>query len=273
VLVISKNVPLLNHDLAYKREHGLVPTKVDPSGNKIDPSSRLSIRLKVDRVHSKAEFSYTSASESAFVESDESSELTDNEDDDFGGNERRAFRRSSRIRPRNAPPFSPKKTRAQRLHLPQDSDASDDEVSRQPRRRSMRKKIGRTLNFADGIEDEQTQDSDYQVSHAKGPKKTKRKKSYSESARPAYGHFRSMDDLEYEPDEETRVLRAHRQFCERCHQPPATGLLQLALKHAKKGKKKKRTEDESEESEAEERARSLGGWVQWYVSPITWGSL
>ncbi|KAF5374945.1 hypothetical protein D9758_000456 [Tetrapyrgos nigripes] len=252
---------------AIKREYGLVPKKFDPSGDDVDPDSRLSIFVSIDKKSKKADYSYRSGSESTFTGSDESSELTDVDDDNFSDGTHRATRRSSRTRRQYTLPFSPKKTRAQRLYLPQDSDVSDDEdASPKSRRRSTRNKKGRVIKFDDGTE---TQDSDYQISRVKRSKKTKGKKSFSESARPAYGHFRSIEDLEYDSDEETRVLRAHRNFCEKCLEPPATRLLQVALKRTKKGKKKKSEEDDFEDTEDdEERAKSLGGWVQCMKCPV-----
>jgi len=256
----------MKHCLEYKRKHGLVPKNFDPSSADVDPASRIKIHWKVNRGRTKAEVSYRSTSESAFAGSDESSGASDSEDEYGDGDKPIAARRSLR-RTRVKPPFSPKKRRSRRMHIHDDSDDSEARVvTRQPNRRSKRSAKGHKVNYGDDDEEEETQDSDYQDSFGiKDPKKTKTKKRYNAAARPAYGHFRSMDDIDYDPDEETRALRAHRQFCEKCHKAPATRLLQLALKKAKKGKKKKRTEDDDlEESEDEESsAIEKGGWVQW----------
>jgi len=79
---------------------------------------------------------------------------------------------------------------------------------------------------------------------------------------PAYGHFRSIAELGFDPyDEETVDLRAHRYICVKCHREPTHVLLEKARKSKNKGRKKHVDEGESEDDDTD-----LGGWVRWYVS-------
>ncbi|THV06013.1 hypothetical protein K435DRAFT_744240 [Dendrothele bispora CBS 962.96] len=264
--VLEKHHKHLIESYDYKRKHRLVPEKFDPSSQEVEPGSRIRIHLKVNRRRSKAEVSYRSGSESVFAESDDSPESTDTEDDEYGAVI--THRKSSRLPP-TRPPFSPKKTRSRGIRPILEDDDSDSEAAH--KRRVTRSKKGRRIDYDVGLESDQIQASDSQVSsRTRGNKKTKTKKTYSAGARPAYGHFRSMDDIGYDPDEETRALRAHRRFCEKCHKAPATVLLQLALKNAKKGKRKKHAEsDNSEDSQDEkEAAIEKGGWVQCLKCPV-----
>lgn len=167
-------------------------------------------------------------------------------------------------------PFSPRKSKSQRV-LPvaeSDSDAEESEVEEmRPLRRSTRAKKTTEINLVS--EDDEHDNDDYNDSLSKGHKKAKPKKK-AKSTQPMYGHFRSITTLDEDPfsdDEENQALRQHRLICEKCHLGPAHQLLAAFKKRSKgKGRKRKRgTDDEFEESEGEERYNSLGGWVRWCV--------
>ena len=83
--------------------------------------------------------------------------------------------------------------------------------------------------------------------------------------RPAYGRVRDVSSIEYDSDEETAVLRAHRADCAKCGGVPAHMQLEK-LKKRKRPKKKKarKEEDEFEDNDDDEaKAMKLGGWVRW----------
>ena len=146
-----------------------------------------------------------------------------------------------------------------------DEDGSPVETA-QALRRSSRATTNRRKTLAD--DDYQSDNSDDSESQfeahsrrsrkgeATQPKKVRRGKE----ARPAYGHFRLVADLDYDPyeDEDTVALRAHRDICQKCQRKPT----HLLLLKPKGRTKKKRADDEDQDSE--EDLASLGGWVRWY---------
>lgn len=78
------------------------------------------------------------------------------------------------------------------------------------------------------------------------------------ASRAAYGHIRSIADLEYD-GLENGPLSTHRHTCERCQRKPTHVLLNQQRKLAKRRKPK----DDSEEDSDEDKLAGLGGWVQW----------
>jgi chromodomain-helicase-DNA-binding protein 4 len=157
-------------------------------------------------------------------------------------------------------PFSPKKsTRAFGQHGDDsDFDASDSPTgSRKATRHSTRStRLNKRVVLDDeyeAISSDHDSDEDYSVRGSKstGVKKPARvKKSH-----PAYGHFRSIAELDWDPvgDASTAALRAHRDRCEKCSRPPT----HILLSSKRKGRKRK------DEDEFSERIESLGGWVRW----------
>ena len=152
-------------------------------------------------------------------------------------------------------PFSPKKTRSGgRKRKP---ILSEDESDSEPRiqRRSGRNK-GAAIRYDEDYEEDELDESDYQSA---GKSRKKAKKVFKKRGpKPAYGTVRSIEDLD-NSDDESAPLRAHRDFCEKCKEPPAHILMTQAKR--KRGRKKAK-EDEDEESDGE-RASKLGGWVRW----------
>lgn len=200
------------------------------------------------------------------------------DDDDYTG--RASTRKSTRGKAefvQSKLPFSPKKLRRNRVRRREQSvsDSGDDlggygqldsDIEISAPRRSTRTRRNARSNLADDLVEEGESDGDTYhdsprpTSRGKAGKKLKKKRSAT--ARPAYGHFRDIDDLDFDlyEDEATSSLRAHRNICEKCHKRPAHEL----LTKAKKGRRKtKDNEGESDESD-EDHIRGLGGWVRWF---------
>lgn len=127
-------------------------------------------------------------------------------------------------------------------------------------RRSARSNLADNLLEGGESDGDTYHDSPRHKSREKARKKLKHKRA--PTARPAYGHFRDIDDLDFDPydDEATLSLRAHRDICEKCHKRPAHELLM----RVKKGKRKTKEDAEDEDEDNEDHIRGLGGWVRWF---------
>ncbi|KNZ72345.1 Chromatin remodeling factor mit1 [Termitomyces sp. J132] len=254
----------------------------DPSAHYIHPSSRVKFTVSINNrratVNISSARSIKSVSGLETVPDSEEEKRTDvddesdNDESDFEEEEQSFRRRTSgqvSVTRKQTLPFSPKKTRSARVFVI-DSDletgASDKNVTIIPTRRSSRN----TKRNRKELKDLDSDDSDadlicYSDADAYAPRtphtKAKPKKLMGKrESRPAYGHFRSIADLDYDShsDEETAPMRKHRNICEKCHQPPAHKFLK-ALSRSKK----KKTEDEFEESgDEEEKLAGLDGWVR-----------
>jgi len=159
-------------------------------------------------------------------------------------------------------PFSPRKTRTRGRAVTEDSELSDiDSDSSQPQlRRGTRTRTGKQHVMEADDEDYDGVESDYDDDRDRNrSKKTTKGKPKKKAPKPEYGCVRSVND-DIDDNDEEAILRAHREFCEKCKKSPA----HILLKKAKKRGKKKKVDDEFEETE-EERAIGLGGWVQWYA--------
>lgn len=160
-------------------------------------------------------------------------------------------------------PFSPRKSRSQRIIAIDDSE-SERASSARPARRLTRGSIKLKLaSDYSGSEDDEDDESEYDVKRTVSAKK---KASRPKFPPPSYGNIRPIAALEYDDypeDKENASLRAHRHICEKCHLASAKDLLQT-MKKSKKGKKRKRgSEDEFDYSDDEDRYKELGGWVRW----------
>jgi chromodomain-helicase-DNA-binding protein 4 len=229
-----------------------------------------------DRVVSENEYEDEEVPDS---EEDEEDEDEDYEDTNTH-NPRRSSRTatvSSRTKAVKNLPFSPRK-RTRSMKAYPDGDSEDElggfdqeesgEVVEIPTRRSTRARKSAKANLADAdaYEDE-GDDDDSTHRTGRGNRVEKRKDPRGKASRPAYGHIRSVADLDYDPysDEETLPLRAHREECEKCRRQPAHILMEAMRKQVKgKGRKKKISDDEDEGDE-QERLVALGGWVRWLV--------
>jgi chromodomain-helicase-DNA-binding protein 4 len=119
-------------------------------------------------------------------------------------------------------------------------------------------------DYVDGDFDSDT--DDYDGSSPKPKIKPKPKAVRGKASRPAYGHFRSVADIDFDScsDEETVPLRAHRDDCEKCRRAPTNILLGEYMKKKSKQKSKKKNKDEFEEEDDDrEKLANLGGWVRW----------
>ena len=173
-------------------------------------------------------------------------------------------------------PFSPKKLRSRpvRQFITESEDelagyAEEDIIEVIPARRSTRDRKSARTNLADDYVDEtsdnETDNEAYLETSKKSGKskvaaKTQKRIRRGPVSRPAYGIFRSVQDLEFDAygEENTELLRAHRDVCEKCHRAPA----HVQLEKSKKSRKKAREGDEFETEE--DAIQSLGGWVRWY---------
>lgn len=118
----------------------------------------------------------------------------------------------------------------------------------------------------DDEEDDEDDEDDYGGPSARSKEKPKKKVVRGKASRPAYGNFRTIADLDFDPcsDEETAPLRAHREECEKCHKGQTNILLMKQSKKAKPKAKRRRDEDEEDVDEGE-KITALGGWVRWSV--------
>ncbi|KAF9244536.1 hypothetical protein BU15DRAFT_42035 [Melanogaster broomeanus] len=266
----------------------------DPSSNAVHEDSRMRNVLTIGGITGSATArmfsgstvteSYSSRFSSPLTELEEEEENVDRTDDeDYSG--RAPTRRSSRFNRgkklvQSSLPYSPKKLRSARVQPAQsDTDSGDDlcgysqvdsDVEVIPTRRSGRSRKTARSNLADGeVSDDDTYHDGPQrrAKHkeaAGGPKKKR-----SATARPAYGNFRDINDLDFDAyDEEvTKALRAHRDICEKCHKLPAHQQLKTARKQ-KKGRRRSRNDDDETDEDDEEHIQGLGGWVRCLKCPV-----
>jgi chromodomain-helicase-DNA-binding protein 4 len=146
-----------------------------------------------------------------------------------------------------------------------DSESSEMAVSDDvgPTRRSNRIRNSRRINAVD----HDFEDDEWDTLSDEGvtPIRNSRSKSKpnipkrGKASRAAYGHIRSIADLEYD-ELENGPLSTHRHTCERCQRKATHVLLNQQRKSAKRRKPKDGSE---EDSDSEDKLAGLGGWVQW----------
>ncbi|KAF9502487.1 hypothetical protein BDN71DRAFT_1479184 [Pleurotus eryngii] len=243
----------------------------DPSGKDVHPTSRLRKEVTVNKRRSSTAYCMISGSSSRSKLNEVSSEEIEDSDDEYEQS-LRPPRRILRTRAAKALPFSPRKTRAQDITRDSSIDndwKSEESEEDQPKRRSTRTRKTRGFDTAN-YEDSDGMDVD---SGSEAPRSSRLKKpKLRKASRPAYGSFRSVEDLDYDPcsDEETAPLRKHRDFCEKCHRQPAHILLNNLKRKKTKGKRKRKDDDLEEESgDEEEKLTHLGGWVRCLKCPIS----
>ena len=249
----------------------------DPASDDVHPHSRMNARMATSQTSSESD-----VSESPLTSD---SPLTDEDDDKSGDDNftgQASTRKSARLtagKPKfmqSKLPFSPKKLRSNRAQRERAVYESGDDLGGYgqvdsdveilaPRRSTRSRKSART-NLADDFVDGGESDGDsYQGSprpESRGKAGKKFKKKWPATARPAYGHFRDISDLDFDhyEDEATSSLRAHRNICEKCHRRPA----HKELAKVKKGRRKTNDEEGESDDNDEERIQSLGGWVRWF---------
>ncbi len=162
-------------------------------------------------------------------------------------------------------PFSPRKTRSYMRTL-SESESSETNVRDGvggARRNHIRNSLRNNTMDRDYEDGESELSDDYippvRNSRLKGKIKTPKR---GKASRAAYGHIRSIADLEYD-ELENGPLSTHRHTCERCQRKPTHILLK---QQGKRSKVKRKPKDEFEEDSGDEdKLASLGGWVQWQV--------
>ncbi|TFK56559.1 hypothetical protein OE88DRAFT_1730039 [Heliocybe sulcata] len=208
--------------------------------------------------------------------SDAGSELTDVELLD--GKKTTAVVSHGRKKTVKALPFSPKKTRSGKAFIAESEGDSDVEET-MPARRSTRARKSARGNLRDAANLDELDLIADESDESVRPKPKRRERARPRAARPAYGHFRSVEELDYDPysDDETIPLRQHRSVCEKCQRKPT----HLLIKDAKKGKpgrrkKSKESDDDDEDDTGDvDKLAALGGWVRCLKCPVSahWGCL
>ncbi|PPQ64493.1 hypothetical protein CVT26_002032 [Gymnopilus dilepis] len=266
-LSFEKNYPNLVEEYEEaKRKGGLPP--FDPSAQYVHPKSRMknepeselateteSLKIRLPRrTHTAIHLDDEDHVPDSQEEETSPEEESDEDDEEFGNgsSSRRPSTRQLRSKPKKELPFSPRKTRSQKIiavgsesELTEESDNEDEAAA--PPRRSTRTKKAVKINLVSDDEDyvEENRSGKKAKGHGKAPRRKK-------SSPPMYGHVRSIDCLDDDPfsdDEENEALR----------------------KKAKgRGRKRKRsTDDEFEESEGEETYLDMGGWVRCLKCPVS----
>ena len=114
------------------------------------------------------------------------------------------------------------------------------------------------LDFEDDESDTPSDEGDSPVRNSRSKSKPNIPKR-GKASRAAYGHIRSIVDLEYD-ELENGPLFTHRHTCERCQRKPTHVLLNQQRNSAKRRKLK---DDSEEDSDSEDKLAGLGGWVRW----------
>ncbi|EGO30851.1 hypothetical protein SERLADRAFT_444458 [Serpula lacrymans var. lacrymans S7.9] len=272
----------------------------DPSAHYVHPASRLKSGIMIKLPGAVYESESSSGSKTydtdEATDSEEDVDFSDDEDYEGGGTARPKRMITSHSGGRASRPLrqtklliSPKKTRSKVQPVYSDSedgelDGYDEEVADiVPTRRSGRatkrlRDIYRN-NYVDSV-NESDDDKTSSSTPSKGKQNSARKKTVrGKDSRPAYGHFRVVADIDYDPcsDDDTLPLRIHRDICEKCHEKPAHLQLEIAQRKAVKGCKKSKKwgedngddEDENENEDKEEKINRLGGWVRCLKCPVT----
>lgn len=266
--------------LEHRKKIGVLPA-FDPSAPNVHPDSRPKVFIKIsmkqrrtlNRHFKQRRLSVGSLSneewEGDLAEGDDISDLThiDNDSSLSSSSSRWISNRRSTLRShrgRTDLPFSPGKMRLRRRAL-SDSESSEMAVSDDvgPTRRSNRIRNSRRINAVD----HDFEDDEWDTLSDEGvtPIRNSRSKSKpnipkrGKASRAAYGHIRSIADLEYD-ELENGPLSTHRHTCERCQRKATHVLLNQQRKSAKRRKPKDGSE---EDSDSEDKLAGLGGWVQW----------
>jgi hypothetical protein len=245
-----------------KLEGDLAP--FDPSANYVHPLARVKLKIRVSNDQMTQDLR-SGNGDSSFESVGEDHTGDEEEDDEYRVTRTRSQpQRSTRAKPATLP-FSPRKTRARKILAIRDSDdsLSDEDPDASPLPVTRTTEIG--LYSDSDYVDFQPDASNRRIRLLGPKKKTPRPRSVI----PVYGCVRDIGTLDEDPfdnDDDREIFRVHRRVCEKCHEGPAHSLLAALKKRLKgKGKKRKRGTDDEFELDDEEKLRSLGGWVQWFV--------
>ncbi|KAI9513073.1 SNF2 family N-terminal domain-containing protein [Russula earlei] len=266
-------------EFKHRKKIGALAT-FDPFASNVHPDSRPKVFIRIpskkirrlNKLSKQRALSVESSSDEEWqrdiAEEDDVSDLTD--DDDIRSvalspprrNTRRSTVKSGQGRPDL--PFSPRMTRLHKRTLTEDESSETSASDRvRPIRRSnrVRNSVRTNHDYEDGesdsLSDEHASPVRNSVSKAKVnvPKRGK-------ASRPAYGHIRSIVDLEYD-EIENGPLSAHRHTCERCQRKPTHILLDQQRKPGKRNNVTRRPRDEFKDaSDSEDKLSALGGWVR-----------
>ncbi|KAI6008336.1 SNF2 family DNA-dependent ATPase [Pisolithus orientalis] len=252
----------------------------DPSSSTVHKDSRIKHIVTING-HSVTSKTFTGSipqlSDSELSPLTETDDSDDENDDDFSEpTYRLPTTRSTKALKQSKLPFSPRKLRRPLRSSQTVSDSEDElggysDVEMVPTRPSTRARKAARLNLNDDFDNETMSTDDEEGSDrrfAKLDATKKPKKRRPVPSHPAYGHFRDINDLDFDPydDEDTASLRAHREVCEKCHEGPAHELLRAAMK-PKRGRHRRNSDADLEENE-EEQIRHLGGWVRCLKCPV-----
>ncbi|GJJ09860.1 hypothetical protein Clacol_004084 [Clathrus columnatus] len=111
------------------------------------------------------------------------------------------------------------------------------------------------------IESDEEEDYNSVISDSEEAPQPKEKRIRNRLSRPAYGTIRLIADLSENESDVESPIRAHRNVCDKCQEPPAHVSLNkyYAKRNKNRGRRKNPTPDEEDE---EEQLKSLGGWVR-----------
>ncbi|KAK0208177.1 SNF2 family DNA-dependent ATPase [Desarmillaria ectypa] len=255
-----------------RKAEGLLP-HFDPSGHDVHPKARPTVISKIGKRKAGPAF-WDNVPHS---EDDEEEEESSPENEDDYGVLSLRLRQRSHVK-RSTLPFSPTKTRSQRVYAIQGSEDEDDTGNTAPQRRSTRyrKPMKVDIDEFSGASSDGGDSDDYITSRGARAKtfRNKKKNGPGSASRPAYGFFRPVADIDCDPfSDDESFLRAHRSICEKCHRGPTHVIQEAAQKKKKgKGRRKKRTSDDELEPDSVdevERLGELGGWVRCLKCPVT----
>jgi chromodomain-helicase-DNA-binding protein 4 len=247
-----------------KKSAGSLP-EFDPFGTNVHHYSHPKLMIRLKRPTSAS--THSEDSEGNYRAESETSSEYDDVDAPY------KLRRSGRTIPgsekKRTLAYSPRKTRSHKLFISRDSDGEDDSEAEEvapPIRKSTRSKAKANTS---SIYEEYLNESDDDLDGYGSPKVDsglQRKVIRGKASRPAYGNFRVVADLDFDPcsDQETAPLRAHRDTCEKCGRSPTHVLLSERLGKPK-SKGRQRKDDDEDDSDDVEKISALGGWVRWYV--------
>ncbi|KAL1739194.1 hypothetical protein HDZ31DRAFT_69192, partial [Schizophyllum fasciatum] len=205
-----------------KKEAGELDWFDPSSSTQIHPKSRMRLSIHLRPTPSAksdagdTEAAYSEAHDELEDSADEEDAADDEEygedEEDGAGTRARRSTRTAANKPRELP-FSPRKTRSQKIYTIDDSDSdSEGGGSAPPTRRSTRAKKAIKLNLDTDYADSDAEDSDEYTTSNKRAKASKPRVRRAKAARPAYGFIRPITDIDLDPssDEEMIQLRQHR---------------------------------------------------------------
>ncbi|KAI0322695.1 hypothetical protein OF83DRAFT_1092474 [Amylostereum chailletii] len=282
--LVERKYPDLLWDYKSKKKQGLL-LPFDPSAAYVHPDSRVKMTINMKHLGQKSRRQTESSrrgsskGDAIVLDSDEGEEWdhdhpedeSADEDDDEDATPPPSSRLTRGAAKRKLP-FSPRKTRSRKQVS--ESDREDSATTRaSSTRKSTRTRRSVRDNLADQDYAENTSDDeDEYISRPRRGKASSSKRPLRGAAsRPAYGHFRPIQDLDWDPcdDEKTAALRAHRDTCEKCQRRPTHILLEEEKKRGNRKKKRRDDSDEDDPIEGSEQIEKLGGWVRCLKCPLS----